>query len=67
MRVTIAAFGLELDVTFGPADAPSPAPDGASLDGGTTSAYPMGFVAVHDQPDMVGLPPDRSNGWPDED
>lgn len=65
MRLTIAALGWELDLSLGPAD--TSAVEGASLDGGTTAAYPVGFVHTFEQPDMVGLPPDRSNGWPDED
>lgn len=46
MRLTLQLLGLELDVTLGPADAPSPAPDdqGASLNGGTTASYPVGYA-----------------------
>lgn len=54
MRVTIAALGFELDLTFGPTTETA-AVDGASLDGGTTSAYPMGFVVRHEVPDEVAI------------
>ena len=54
-----------MDLTLGPADSPSPEPDGASLDGGTTFSTPMGFVPRMEIPDdCAGI--DRNNGWGDE-
>lgn len=55
MNVTPFMFGIcVLDLTIGPADSPSPEPDGASLDGGTTGGYFVGF-ARHDPPDEAAI------------
>jgi hypothetical protein len=66
MRLTLALLGWELDLSLAPSDAPTPVPDGASLDGGTTASYPVGFTAAYDVP--ADLPwVERNNGWGDEE
>lgn len=42
MRLTLSLLGYELDFTFGPRS--DDTGTHCSLDGGTTSSYPVGFV-----------------------
>jgi hypothetical protein len=58
VRVTLSLLGWELDLTLGPADAPSPAPDdeASSMDGGTTASYPISFTATYEMPEEFGIP-----------
>jgi hypothetical protein len=45
MRVTIAALGLELDITFGPeTDDTADDDPGAALNGGTLGSTPVGYA-----------------------
>lgn len=46
MRLTLKAFGLELDVTLGR----EPEPDDHWIDCGSTVSYPVGFVRDPDVP-----------------
>lgn len=65
MRVTIAALGFELDVTFGPTAAAVDDP-AAAMNGGTTASTPMGFVAQWPAPEDIPLP-QRTPPWDDEE
>lgn len=65
MRLTLTAFGLELDVSFGitqPEADDEPEPQ----DSGYTTTTTVGFLAAYDLPEEVPVPM-RCNGWPDED
>jgi hypothetical protein len=53
MRLTFQLLGLELDVTFGPAETASE--DDPLRDLGATGHYPVGFVANHDMPDEAAI------------
>lgn len=56
MRLTLSLLGLELDVTLGPADAPSPAPDMDPLrDLGATGGTFLSFTSSHDLPDEAAI------------
>lgn len=55
MRLTLAAFGLELDVTFGVASVAEDDP-AAALNGGTLASTPMGFVPRMEIPEQVPAP-----------
>lgn len=48
MRLTLAWFGYEIDFSFGPTTVDEP--DTCSLDGGTTSSYPVGFTQTPHPP-----------------
>lgn len=64
MRLTCWLLGREilaLDLSRG-----EPETEGVNLDGGTTSAMPVGFVAAMEVPAEVPWT-ERDNGWGDEE
>jgi hypothetical protein len=64
MRLTLTLLGWTLDLNLG-LDTVE-AEDTCSLDGGTTSAYPIGFTGQWTQP-LEWQPPERTIPWPEEE
>lgn len=62
MRVTIAALGFELDLTFGPVTVEEEAP----IIGGETGTTWLGFTARHDVPEEVPYQP-HTPAWDEPD
>jgi hypothetical protein len=60
VRLTLRLLGTEI---FHISTDRDDEPDGASLDGGTTSAYPMGFTPPQPPPYEHDTPPHTEEGW----